>query len=70
MLRKWSVDGFCLVCILPHQRDNPILSNYYSDEELHLLSSLSHIFLHLYYAQYWQTASQSVKSSFKSDRLD
>ena len=31
VIRNWSVDGFCLVCIIPQQQDNPILSNYYSD---------------------------------------
>jgi hypothetical protein len=49
------VDGFSLVCIIANENENPVIRNYFSDEEMNFLKKLSHIFLHLYYFQYYES---------------
>ena len=76
LIKNWGVDGFCLVCIIPHEEENSIIRNYYSDEEINFLKALSNIFLHLYYIQHWQVELKASLSSigkmdsFNIDFLD
>ena len=63
LIKNWGVDGFCLVCIIPHEDENSIIRNYYSDEEINFLKALSNIFVHLYFIQHWQA---ELKASFSS----
>lgn len=54
MIRKWNIDGFSLVCTVASEGTNSLIRNYYSDEELNFLRSLSTVFVHLYYCQFWE----------------
>ena len=58
LIRKWTIDGFCLVCIVPYEQENSIIRNYYSDDDINFLKALSICVLHLYYLQFWQTAKK------------
>lgn len=76
LIKNWGVDGFCLVCIIPHEDENSIIRNYYSDEEINFLKALSNIFVHLYFIQHWQAelkasfSNHSKTDSFNIDFLD
>jgi len=52
--KKWNIDGFSLVCIIANPSEDQTIRNYYSDESIKMLQKLSHIFLHLYYCQYFE----------------
>jgi hypothetical protein len=54
---RWGVDGFSLVCMLGSD-DGQTLRNYFSNEDVQLLVRLSHLFLHLYYAQHARPAPE------------
>lgn len=54
MIRRWSIDGFSLVCTVASEGANSLIRNYYSDEELNFLRALSTVFVHLYYCQFWE----------------
>jgi len=42
------------VCIIANSSEDQTIRNYYSDESIKMLQKLSHIFLHLYYCQYFE----------------
>jgi hypothetical protein len=50
-IKRWNVDGFSLVYTIANENDNHLIRNYFSDEEMSFLKTLSNIFLHLYYFQ-------------------
>lgn len=31
LIRKWSIDGFSLVCTIANETENNLIGNYYSD---------------------------------------
>lgn len=68
-VKKWGVDGFSLVCILGNEYDSQNLRNYFSDEDIRILTRLSQIFLHLYFYQFAQMQPQTSLTDLNIDDL-
>ncbi len=68
-MKKWGVDGFSLVCILGNEGDSQTLRNYFSDEDIRMLTRLSQLFLHLYFAQFAQIQQQTTLTDLNFDNL-